>query len=113
MPFLDVVTNERDVSLPLTVPEWEEWGDPLHNSTDYQYMLTYSPIDNIRRCSLPLPPGRVSQEPMTSPRCSISALDVHSSGCHYNTSSLPELLPTLGPRHKAPACAMPCAHEGN
>ena len=56
MPFLDVVTNERDTSLPLTVPEWEEWGDPLHNSTDYQYMLTYSPVDNIRRCLLPLPP---------------------------------------------------------
>lgn len=51
MPFLDVVTNERDTSLPLTAPEWEEWGDPLHNATDYQYMLTYSPVDNIRKCA--------------------------------------------------------------
>lgn len=50
VPFVDVVTSERDTSLPLTVPEWEEWGDPLHNETDYQYMLSYSPYDNIRRC---------------------------------------------------------------
>lgn len=50
VPFVDVVTAERDTSLPLTVPEWEEWGDPLHNETDYQYMLSYSPYDNIRRC---------------------------------------------------------------
>lgn len=49
VPFVDVVTTERDTSLPLTVPEWEEWGDPLHNESDYQYMLSYSPYDNIRR----------------------------------------------------------------
>ena len=36
-----------DASLPLTVKEWEEWGDPLHNGTMYGYMAAYSPVDNI------------------------------------------------------------------
>ena len=51
MPFVDVVTVERDTSLALTVPEWEEWGDPLHDAAAYQYMLSYSPYDNIKRCA--------------------------------------------------------------
>ncbi len=51
MPFVDVVTTERDTAQLLTVAEWDEWGDPLHNASAYEYMLSYSPYDNIRRCS--------------------------------------------------------------
>lgn len=47
VPFVDVLTTERDVTLPLTVMEWSEWGDPLHNKTAYSYIKTYSPQDNI------------------------------------------------------------------
>ena len=47
VPFVDVVTTMQDPELPLTVTEWEEWGDPLHDAADYEYMLSYSPYDNI------------------------------------------------------------------
>jgi oligopeptidase B len=46
VPFVDVVTTMLDESLPLTVIEWEEWGDP-HQDDFYEYMLSYSPYDNI------------------------------------------------------------------
>ena len=47
VPFVDVVTTMSDPSLPLTVTEWEEWGDPRHEPFA-SYMLSYSPYDNTR-----------------------------------------------------------------
>ena len=47
VPFVDVVTTMSNVELPLTVTEWEEWGDPLHDSEAYKRMLAYSPYDNV------------------------------------------------------------------
>ncbi|MBK9220126.1 MAG: S9 family peptidase [Uliginosibacterium sp.] len=52
VPFVDVVTTMLDPSLPLTVGEYEEWGDPRRKQ-DYLTMLTYSPYDNIRPQSYP------------------------------------------------------------
>jgi oligopeptidase B len=46
VPFVDVVTTMLDQTLPLTVIEWEEWGDPRRDEY-YAYMLSYSPYDNI------------------------------------------------------------------
>ncbi|MGZ4638294.1 MAG: S9 family peptidase [Actinomycetes bacterium] len=46
VPFVDVVTTMLDDSLPLTVGEWDEWGDP-HQPEHYAYMLSYSPYDNL------------------------------------------------------------------
>jgi oligopeptidase B len=36
-----------DPSLPLTVTEWEEWGDPLHDAQTYAYMKSYAPYENV------------------------------------------------------------------
>ena len=47
VPFVDVVTTMSDPSLPLTVTEWEEWGDPLHDAASFERMLEYSPYDNV------------------------------------------------------------------
>jgi oligopeptidase B len=47
VPFVDALTSILDPTLPLTVPEWEEWGDPLHNVEVYQYMKSYSPYENV------------------------------------------------------------------
>ncbi|HEX6395121.1 MAG TPA: S9 family peptidase [Acidimicrobiales bacterium] len=47
VPFVDVVTTMCDPSLPLTVTEWDEWGDPLHDEAAYDRMLSYSPYDNV------------------------------------------------------------------
>jgi len=52
VPFVDVMTTMCDPSIPLTTGEWEEWGNP--NEWKYHhYMLSYSPMDNIRRQPYP------------------------------------------------------------
>jgi oligopeptidase B len=52
VPFVDVMNTMLDAGLPLTVPEYEEWGDP--NQEEYfRYMLSYSPYDNLRAASYP------------------------------------------------------------
>jgi oligopeptidase B len=45
VPFVDVVTTMSDPTLPLTVTEWEEWGDP-RSEPFASYMTSYSPYDN-------------------------------------------------------------------
>lgn len=47
VPFVDALTSILDPSLPLTVIEWDEWGDPLHDPEVYAYMRTYSPYENV------------------------------------------------------------------
>jgi oligopeptidase B len=52
VPFVDVMNTMLDASLPLTVPEYEEWGDPNQESY-FRYMVSYSPYDNLRAASYP------------------------------------------------------------
>jgi len=52
VPFVDVVTTMLDESLPLTTLEYVEWGDPRERG-DYEYMLTYSPYDNVAARAYP------------------------------------------------------------
>jgi oligopeptidase B len=47
VPFVDVVTTMLDDTIPLTVGEWEEWGNPLADESAYRRMLGYSPYDNV------------------------------------------------------------------
>ena len=52
VPFVDVLTTMLDETLPLTVGEWEEWGNP--NQEDYyHYMKSYSPYDNVEAKDYP------------------------------------------------------------
>ena len=48
VPFVDALTTILDPSLPLTVIEWDEWGDPLHDASVYAYMKSYTPYENVR-----------------------------------------------------------------
>lgn len=48
VPFVDALTTILDPSLPLTVIEWDEWGDPLHDPAVYAYMKSYTPYENVR-----------------------------------------------------------------
>ncbi len=52
VPFVDVVNTMLDASLPLTVAEYEEWGDP-NEAEAFQYMRSYSPYDNLREGAYP------------------------------------------------------------
>jgi len=47
VPFVDVLNTMSDASLPLTPPEWPEWGDPLTDPVAYDYIASYSPYDNV------------------------------------------------------------------
>jgi oligopeptidase B len=58
VPFVDVVTTMLDESIPLTINEFEEWGDPKQPEY-YEYMLSYSPYDNL--------------EPRMYPHCLVTA----------------------------------------
>lgn len=52
VPFVDVVTTMLDETIPLTVGEYEEWGNP-NEKEYYQYMCSYSPYDNLRSMHYP------------------------------------------------------------
>jgi len=47
VPFVDVLTTILDETIPLTITEWEEWGDPVHDPELYRLMKSYSPYDNV------------------------------------------------------------------
>ena len=53
VPFVDPLTSILDPSLPLTVIEWDEWGDPLHDAEVYRLMKSYAPYENVREATYP------------------------------------------------------------
>jgi len=53
VPFVDVVNTMTDDTLPLTPPEWQEWGNPITDADAFRVMLTYSPYDNVRAQDYP------------------------------------------------------------
>jgi oligopeptidase B len=53
VPFVDALNSILDPSLPLTVTEWEEWGDPLHDPAVYAYMKSYTPYENVTAAKYP------------------------------------------------------------
>ena len=53
VPFVDVLNTMCDETLPLTPPEWTEWGNPIENPRAFQAIKEYSPYDNIEKCNFP------------------------------------------------------------
>lgn len=53
VPFVDVINTMSDTSLPLTPPEWPEWGNPLEDPEAYDYMMSYSPYDQVEAKAYP------------------------------------------------------------
>ncbi|MGD9967153.1 MAG: S9 family peptidase [Hyphomonadaceae bacterium] len=65
VPFIDVINTMSDTSLPLTPPEWPEWGNPLEDADAYDYMASYCPYTNIERKAYP---AVLSTGGLTDPR---------------------------------------------
>ncbi|WP_175573193.1 prolyl oligopeptidase family serine peptidase, partial [Pseudomonas syringae] len=53
VPFVDVINTMSDTSLPLTPPEWPEWGNPIEDPAAYDYMFSYSPYDQVEPKAYP------------------------------------------------------------
>ncbi|MGH3735526.1 MAG: S9 family peptidase [Micromonosporaceae bacterium] len=53
VPFVDPLNSILDPSLPLTVIEWEEWGNPLADASVYEYMKSYAPYENVAPVAYP------------------------------------------------------------
>ena len=53
VPFVDALTTILDPSLPLTVTEWDEWGNPLADEDVYHYMKSYTPYENVEAKDYP------------------------------------------------------------
>ncbi|MEN3306154.1 MAG: oligopeptidase [Micromonosporaceae bacterium] len=53
VPFVDALNTILDPSLPLTVTEWEEWGNPLADPEVYAYMKSYTPYENVSTVDYP------------------------------------------------------------
>ena len=53
VPFVDVLNTMLDDTLPLTPPEWPEWGNPILSGEDYEVIASYSPYDNVKAQAYP------------------------------------------------------------
>jgi oligopeptidase B len=84
VPFVDVLNTMSDTSLPLTPPEWPEWGNPLIDDAAYDTIAAYSPYDNVAALDYPpiLATGGLSDPRVTywEPAKFIAKLRDHTTG---------------------------------
>ena len=84
VPFVDVLNTMSDTTLPLTPPEWPEWGNPLEDAAAYDRIASYSPYDQVKDQAYPpiLATGGLSDPRVTywEPAKWVARLREHQSG---------------------------------
>jgi len=84
VPFVDVLNTMSDTSLPLTPPEWPEWGNPIEDSAAYDLIASYSPYDQVKAQAYPpvLATGGLSDPRVTywEPAKWVAKLRDHTTG---------------------------------
>jgi oligopeptidase B len=68
VPFVDPLTTMLDPTLPLTVIEWDEWGDPLHTIEAYGWMKAYAPYENVASATGAAYPAILATAGLNDPR---------------------------------------------
>ena len=85
VPWMDVISDSFDPTIPLVSLEWDEWGNPA-NKDVYDYMLTWSPMENVKKANYPaiLATGGLhdTQVPYYSPAKWVAKVREHNMGNH-------------------------------
>jgi oligopeptidase B len=108
VPFVDPLTTMVDPSLPLTVIEWEEWGDPINDPAAYRWMKAYSPYENVRPAAEGPYPAILATAGLNDPRVGVHepakwVARLRDQG-HGLTGSRPVLLKVeMGAGHGGPS----------
>ena len=101
MPFVDIINTMSDPSIPLTVEEWEEWGNPNEEKW-FHTMMAYSPYDNVSP-SLPYPHMLITGgKPVWTERSPEGGRQNHPALCGPLCASRALLTPRVkpGPRYR-------------
>ena len=98
VPFVDALNTILDPSLPLTVIEWDEWGNPLHDPEVYAYMKSYTPYENVDDRRVPADPRH--HQPQRHAGALPRAGQVDRAAARHRARAAPFLLKTeMGAGH--------------